>query len=204
MTIGKRILHLRKVAGLTQADLAARVGVGRSTVAQWERGSSQPRLRLLDRIAETLGVGTDELVGSCVDDEDRAEARNEARWTVPLVPCDDAPMGESLGSRVEVPAPLLANHPNAIATVMPDDSMSRMFPAGFVVVLDPDVPPTNGSIVVASVDGRTVVRRWFCGNSTILLVADSHGCYTDVVVPMTDPPEVIGRVVLAQSRDLLA
>lgn len=33
MTIGQRISRLRKEVGLTQADLASRVGVARSTVA---------------------------------------------------------------------------------------------------------------------------------------------------------------------------
>lgn len=82
--------------------------------------------------------------------------------------------------------------------------MSRAFPEGFVVVCDPDRAPANGSSVVASVDGQTLVHRWYRGNDTILLVADSHGRYDDVVASTANPPEVIGTVVWAQSRDLLA
>lgn len=114
------------------------------------------------------------------------------------------PSSEVLGACVEVPKSLFSNHPNAIAVVMPDDSMSRAFPEGFVVVCDPDRAPANGSSVVASVNGQTLVRRWYCVNDTILLVADSHGRYDDVVASTASPPEVIGTVVWAQSRDLLA
>lgn len=102
------------------------------------------------------------------------------------------------------PESLLANHPSLLALVMPDDSMSRVFPAGFIVVCDPNIPPANGKIVVASVGGRTLVRRWCQGNDTILLVADSHASYDDVVVSASNPSEVVGTVVWAQSRDLPA
>lgn len=72
------------------------------------------------------------------------------------------------------------------------------------MVCDPDRAPANGSSVVASVDGQTLVRRRYRGNDTILLVADSYGRYDDVVASTASPPEVVGVVVWAQSRDLLA
>ena len=39
--IGKNILTLRRLRGLTQEELAERVGVSRQAVAKWESGVSQ-------------------------------------------------------------------------------------------------------------------------------------------------------------------
>ncbi len=56
------IKKLRVARGLTQAQLAERVGTARSTVAKWETGASMPRIAVLCRLAEVLGCSVDELL----------------------------------------------------------------------------------------------------------------------------------------------
>lgn len=51
----------RKLAGLTQAQLAEELGIERSTVAMWETGVSWPSARLLPQIADMLLCGIEEL-----------------------------------------------------------------------------------------------------------------------------------------------
>jgi transcriptional regulator with XRE-family HTH domain len=62
-TIGQRIAGLRKERGLSQADLAERIGISRQLVASYER----ERVRLYDemvaRFALALGVSADEILG---------------------------------------------------------------------------------------------------------------------------------------------
>jgi len=53
----------RQERGITQNDLAVRVGVKRNTVCQWETGSRQPRVELLPKIAAILECSVDELLG---------------------------------------------------------------------------------------------------------------------------------------------
>ncbi len=53
---------MRKEAGISQAMLADRVGVERSTVAKWETGTSLPRADLLPKLADVLGCTVDELL----------------------------------------------------------------------------------------------------------------------------------------------
>jgi transcriptional regulator with XRE-family HTH domain len=48
--------ELRKEAGLTQADLAERLGVEQPTVQRWEGGRREPSLSTLEQIARVLGV----------------------------------------------------------------------------------------------------------------------------------------------------
>lgn len=66
--IGARIKMARKVAGLTQAELAERVGVSRSAVAQWETGRTGQVGTNLTRIAEILGVRAGDLLEGAVDE----------------------------------------------------------------------------------------------------------------------------------------
>ncbi len=61
---GQALKQLRQRMGLRQNDLAAMVGVERSTVANWERGAKQPSLDMVMRLSEVLGVSLDELVGA--------------------------------------------------------------------------------------------------------------------------------------------
>ena len=61
---GSRLRQARKTAGLTQAELAARVGLkSYNPVTQYERGINDPSLPTLFRLATTLNVKTDWLLG---------------------------------------------------------------------------------------------------------------------------------------------
>lgn len=51
----------RRSAGLTQAELAAAVGVSRQTIISTERGDYAPSVYLALRIARTLGVAVEQL-----------------------------------------------------------------------------------------------------------------------------------------------
>lgn len=50
------IRQYRLRLGLTQAELAARVGIRAETISQWERGQSCPAARPLLQLAKALGT----------------------------------------------------------------------------------------------------------------------------------------------------
>lgn len=58
-----RLRQLREAAGLTQIQLALRVGVTQGTIAHWERGARLPQVENLVKISNVLGCGVDELLG---------------------------------------------------------------------------------------------------------------------------------------------
>lgn len=64
--IGTRIRELRKRAGLTQEELASRIGVAGSTVASWETDYRQPGVDMLPRLAEALDTAPCALFGDYV------------------------------------------------------------------------------------------------------------------------------------------
>ena len=56
-----RIQELRKERGMSQLELAARLGVGQPTVSNWESGYAVPRTQQLPDIARVLQVSIDRL-----------------------------------------------------------------------------------------------------------------------------------------------
>lgn len=62
MPIGDVIKKYRKNKGLTQEEMAARLGVTAPAVNKWERGNTLPDVALLAPIARLLGITTDELL----------------------------------------------------------------------------------------------------------------------------------------------
>ena len=54
--IADMVRSARESCGLTQRELAMRMGSTQSTVARWETGEHQLTLATLDRIATALGV----------------------------------------------------------------------------------------------------------------------------------------------------
>lgn len=63
MTIGKRIQAVRKKRGLTQKELAAKLGLATGSIQQYELDKRQPRLEQLQNIANALEVPLSELTG---------------------------------------------------------------------------------------------------------------------------------------------
>lgn len=61
-TMGSRISEFRKKKGMTQEDLAAKIGVSAQAVSKWENDVSCPDISLLPTLAGTLGITTDELL----------------------------------------------------------------------------------------------------------------------------------------------
>jgi len=57
----KTIKELREEAGLTQFQLAVKVGVTPTTVSAWERGVYEPRASQLRKLAQLFGVAMDEI-----------------------------------------------------------------------------------------------------------------------------------------------
>ncbi len=62
MNLGKNIYERRKAMGMTQDDLAAKLGVSPQAVSKWENNLSCPDISLLPEISKIFGVSVDELL----------------------------------------------------------------------------------------------------------------------------------------------
>ncbi len=62
-TIGDRIKFHRKRLGMTQEQLAERMGVSAQAVSKWENNLSCPDITVLPELAAIFGISVDELLG---------------------------------------------------------------------------------------------------------------------------------------------
>ena len=62
MEIGKKIMELRKKNGLSQEQLADKVGVARQTISKWELGETSPDLKQAKELSKIFNISLDELV----------------------------------------------------------------------------------------------------------------------------------------------
>lgn len=60
---GDRLQLLRLSNRLTQVQLAARLGVSKQSISNWEKGNMRPSVDMLEKIADLFGVQTDYLLG---------------------------------------------------------------------------------------------------------------------------------------------
>ncbi len=61
-TLGAMIASLRKQNGLTQLELAEKMGVTDKAVSKWERDLSCPDINTIPKLAELFDVSVDELM----------------------------------------------------------------------------------------------------------------------------------------------
>jgi transcriptional regulator with XRE-family HTH domain len=77
---GTLVRDARRLAGLTQAELAARIGTKQSVVSRWERRLDVPRVDTLGRILQACGFEAD-LTFRRHDDVDRTQLRQNLAMT---------------------------------------------------------------------------------------------------------------------------
>lgn len=70
MEFSERLKKLRKDAGLTQVDVAEKLGISQPAYASWERGIKKPTQDNLVKIAQVLNVSVDYLVGNLEEKSD--------------------------------------------------------------------------------------------------------------------------------------
>ena len=65
-TLGERLRELRRSKSLTQAQLAEKIGVGKTTITGYEQNNREPNVLNIIKIAQALDVSCGELIGDMV------------------------------------------------------------------------------------------------------------------------------------------
>lgn len=196
----------RERLGLSQEELARRVGLTNSAVSQWEGGRAKPRIGVMKALSEIFGMTVSELLG---DDAPGAGMRKPVGRSgmVPMRRLGRTHAGSAVeeipdDGVVEVPAGVAGRHPHAFMLDVDGDCMDRAYPPGCVVMVDPDMEPWNGCAVVAETQpGESVMRRYMRGSSTLMLSPDSYEEHDDLVFSGDSCAEVrlVGVVVWYQA-----
>ena len=62
LTLGEKLQNLRTDAGMSQEDLADRLGVSRQAISKWELGKTVPDVKYIVALSDLFQVTTDYLL----------------------------------------------------------------------------------------------------------------------------------------------
>ncbi len=193
MDFSERVKKLREDAGLTQEELAAKLGVSRPAVGMWENKRSRPRLDKMNQLSDLFGVPVSELLG-----ESQVVGASKLVPLMGYTHMGEAVDEDTCDRMVEVPTSVAEAHPSGYCVHADGGCMDNRYPDDSVLMVDPDMEPRNGCAVLAEVEGyRSVVRTYLRGASTLVLSPDSHsGAYEDIVIHAGDEPVALKGVVV--------
>ena len=77
MTFSEKLMDLRRKSGLSQEQLADRLGVTRQSVSKWESGTAMPELVKLISLSDIFGVSVDYLVKDYLEEPESAGAGDD-------------------------------------------------------------------------------------------------------------------------------
>ena len=86
MTLCEKLTQARKAAGLTQADVAAKLNVSRQAVSRWESGHSKPSTEKLLALGALYGVSIDQLLNAGNSEKPTVEATPDLLEVEPIKP----------------------------------------------------------------------------------------------------------------------
>lgn len=209
MSLQKNIKAFRLKQGLTQAELAAKLGVDRSSVTQWETGVTTPRMKVITKLSTLFNTTPSVLISDSSTLTKLPISGSTA--TLPLrtlgkvhagVMDDDAVCDDE---EIQVPERVVLAYPDAFLLRVEGNCMDRVIPEGSHVVVVPHKVPTNGSIVVIRDDTyEAIMRRYYKGSSALMLSPDSYEEeYQDIIVHDGQEITLIGVVVWWQASEMM-
>ena len=201
---------------INQDGLARIANVAPSAVSRWRKGA-MPRMSAIKNICDELGLTEDDILsdvaGLAAKEHNRIMGLPEKAITpgeprkayLPLlgrVHAGDAQEPQVLDERISLPYEVWERHRNGYFLQVEGQCMSKIYPEGSYILIDPAQRPTNGSIAVVSIDGADyVMRRLYKGSSVLVLSPDSwEDGYEDIVIAGDDHTvEFVGSVVWFQA-----
>jgi transcriptional regulator with XRE-family HTH domain len=101
---GSELARMRKASGMTQSDLASRIGVSKTTVWKWENGAATPRRVTAARLAQLLteALPASSLLTANVDVKsgEREESHRSADLEAIVARCKEA-IAQAVGTTID-------------------------------------------------------------------------------------------------------
>ena len=195
---------------MTQEEFGKIAGVSAMAVSQWENDRSVPRMGAVEAIASHLRISKGEMLDDPAKPPANALLPNPAprKAYAPLlgrVHAGDAQEPEILDEKIPIPYEVWEGHKRGYFLEVEGTCMSRVYPEGCYIYIDPEKSPQNGSVAVVSIDGADyVMRRLYRTPQTVVLSPDSwEGGYEDIVITAVGEHtvEYVGTVVWFQPAE---
>ena len=88
MNFAERLRFLREKAGLSQAALAAKIGIKPNAYNKIETRGTQPGPEMLIELAKALGCSVDDLVGYVAPAEEERIFKALSKWGIVIAPAE--------------------------------------------------------------------------------------------------------------------
>jgi len=188
---------LRKREGLTQAEVAIKLGVDRSTYAKYETGQSEPNFETVQILAEMFGVSVDFLIGA------RLERKQTGVVTIPVL--GDVAAGipieavEDIVDYEEIDAAMAATG-DFFGLRIKGSSMEPRIREGDVVIVrkQDDADTGDTAVILVNGDSATVKRIKKEPDGGLWLLPNNPSYDPQHFSPVEvaeKPVRIIGRVV---------
>lgn len=110
-----KLVELRKEKGLTQKDLAEKLGLNFKNIGSWEQGRAQPCIEDICLLADFFGCTTDELLGREPHASTAVDKRPELRpSTLKLVDATTKLNDLGIAAVIGYVARLIEEHPDFV------------------------------------------------------------------------------------------
>lgn len=211
---GSILRNLRISRDITQSELAAKLGVSRSTVGMYETGAREPDFEAMEAIADTFNVDMDYLMG-----------RSQVERKNPITPPEgEIPPGfQPLPAMTEVPlvgriacgSPILAEENIERMVCVPEkwhatftltcegSSMEPKIHDGDLVAIRSQPTVENGEVAAVRIEGEATLKRVYLHSNFIELRAENPN-FESIILAKEDMNTVtIEGKAVGLCRDIL-
>ena len=205
LELGNKIYKLRKAHGMTQAQMAEKVGMSTSAINRIECGLRQPRLSTVQKLAECFNVDPNFLYEIKTSASGAAARKKKGMRTVPIlarIPVSAKSAETDLpNGYLKLSLPNMDKDAFLFAFRMPDHTMSPHVLKGDLVIASAGDSAMDGSFVVAAAStGQAGVYLY---NKTPY--GGQFSCFyggKSFLVPETGTNPVVAQVIMVR-RDLV-
>lgn len=184
--IGRRIRFYRESKKMTQKELGSMIGVKHNTVSLYESGENRPGDKTLFAIAQTLGVGIDDLfpptrgnlvgVGNKIKEKTKLYVVNKIAMLpiVGRVSCGDGIIAyEEIEGYEPVPEEWTKGGKHFCLRAKGDSMIGARIHEGDLLLIREQPEVENGEIAVVLIGEEAVLKRIFRNNGQLVLQSEN-------------------------------
>lgn len=201
--LGERLKAARKEAGLKQEDVGRVLGLGKSTISEWETGKRSPDIELITELATILDTSVAFLLG--LEMEPDAQSMSS-------LPSNVQPVSELHMHRIPMIGEIAAGEPILcmqdyetfvpgpmgadFALTVRGDSMEPTYLTGDIVYLRQQDDVYDGQVAAVIIDDEATLKHVYHIPNGLTLVADNTAYPPRVVtLPEYDSIRILGLVI---------
>lgn len=191
---GAVIKNLREENGWTQTDLAKKVGVGKTTIANYESGTRSPNQDMLFKLADVLQVSVNRLFP--VPDGVIPVTSSRKIPVLGEIACGEPILAdENIKEYIETPVNGLPTG-TIFYLKAKGDSMKPTIPNGSLVLIRQQPVVEDGEIaaVLFTEDNEATLKRIKRAGQTVILMPDNRD-FEAIVATDDNPVRILGKAV---------